>query len=196
MAAATPAAFSGTGAAPELNASRRHTVADSMTPRLKKGTITASGVAHPVKAPAAHEILRNDRVRATLHLTGLSIALLATVYSSLMVGRYHVPFSTWWQMLTAPRDSGVAGTVLLAVRLPRIVASVLIGGGLAAAGAGRKENYDAFGEAGNSFTAPARPPLLFLPAWMRFAREGERRARTEGAARARGVPAAHWSRYD
>jgi iron complex transport system permease protein len=111
--------------------------------------MTASGEAHPVaressseremeaqfRYAAAHGILRDDRVRAALQLTGLSIALLATVCFSLMVGRYHVPFSTWWQMLTAPRDSGVAGTVLLAVRLPRIVAGVLIGGGFAAAGA-------------------------------------------------------------
>jgi iron complex transport system permease protein len=76
-----------------------------------------------------------DYSRNALRLTGLGVALLIVACYSLTLGRYHVPFSTWWGILTTPGDSGVGGIVLLEVRLPRILAGILIGAGLSASGA-------------------------------------------------------------
>ena len=76
-----------------------------------------------------------DYSRIALRLAGLCVALLVAAGYSLMIGRYHVPLSSWWGILTAPRDSGVGGIVLLEVRLPRILTGILIGAGLSASGA-------------------------------------------------------------
>ena len=76
-----------------------------------------------------------DNSRTGWRLAALSVALLVAAAGSLMIGRYHVPLSAWWQILTAPRDSGVAGIVLLNLRLPRVLAGILIGAGLSVSGA-------------------------------------------------------------
>ncbi len=78
---------------------------------------------------------RTGSSRIALRLAGLCVALLVAAGCSLMIGRYHVPLSSWWGILTAPRDSGVGGIVLLEVRLPRILTGILIGAGLSASGA-------------------------------------------------------------
>jgi iron complex transport system permease protein len=79
------------------------------------------------------------RHAAPAHHTGAMIALtvlfLVIVWWSLALGRYHVPLETWWKLVTAPDDAGIAGQILLQVRLPRIAAGILIGAGLSAAGA-------------------------------------------------------------
>ena len=76
-----------------------------------------------------------DPSRLWLRVLGLAVALLVAAICSLMIGRYHVPLLTWWQLLTAPRESGVGGIVLLEVRFPRILTGILIGAGLSASGA-------------------------------------------------------------
>jgi iron complex transport system permease protein len=90
--------------------------------------------AEPRKAdfsPAA----RPRAPRAGLPLVALALAFLATVCGSLMLGRYHVPLETWWRVLQAPELSGIPGIVLLRVRLPRVLAGILIGAGLSTSGA-------------------------------------------------------------
>jgi iron complex transport system permease protein len=74
-------------------------------------------------------------LRAGLPLTVLGLAFLAAFWCSSMLGRYDVPLATWWRLLRAPESAGVPGIVLLHVRLPRIVAGILIGAGLSASGA-------------------------------------------------------------
>jgi iron complex transport system permease protein len=84
------------------------------------------------------EIIEEKRVqarRAGAPLIVLGLVFLAAVWCSLMVGRYDVPLATWWRILVAPDRSGIPGIVLLQVRLPRIVAGILIGAGLATSGA-------------------------------------------------------------
>jgi iron complex transport system permease protein len=80
--------------------------------------------------------MRNGNpVRTTATLIGLTILFLAIAWWSLGLGRYEVPLETWWKLIIAPDDAGVAGQILLQVRLPRIAAGILIGAGLSAAGA-------------------------------------------------------------
>src|SRR5208283_920913 len=53
----------------------------------------------------------------------------------LLYGRYSLPWDSWLQVLANPSTSGTAGIVLLQVRLPRVLAALLIGGGLSVSGA-------------------------------------------------------------
>ena len=81
------------------------------------------------------EVKRARAPRAGLPLIVLGLALLAATWGSLMLGRYQIPLAAWWRVLFAPESSGVPGIVLLQVRLPRILAGILIGAGLSTAGA-------------------------------------------------------------
>ena len=83
----------------------------------------------------AHSNYGTGHSGVALRLMVLCVALLVAACYSLMIGRYHVPLSSWWGILSASRDSGVAGVVLLEVRLPRILTGILIGAGLSASGA-------------------------------------------------------------
>jgi iron complex transport system permease protein len=74
-------------------------------------------------------------VRVRLVFAGLWAALILLTVFSLLYGRYTLPWQAWWQVLTKPSDSGMAGIVLLEVRLPRILAALLIGGALSVSGA-------------------------------------------------------------
>jgi iron complex transport system permease protein len=73
--------------------------------------------------------------RAGLALAILSATFLATIVFSLMLGRYDVPLSAWWGVVVDPDRAGIPAIVLLQVRMPRIVAGILIGAGLSSAGA-------------------------------------------------------------
>jgi len=73
--------------------------------------------------------------RTTMIFAGLSIALAGLVVVSLVLGRYPLPISAWWGALTAPEQNEAASIVLLQVRLPRVLAAVLIGGALSVSGA-------------------------------------------------------------
>jgi iron complex transport system permease protein len=88
----------------------------------------------PVSAGASQTARHSDR-RAGLPLTVLGLVFTVTVVCSLMLGRYDVPLSAWWRVLASPENSGVPGIVLLQVRLPRILAGILIGAGLSTSGA-------------------------------------------------------------
>jgi iron complex transport system permease protein len=97
---------------------------------------TAQSVAGKVDS-SARVTARPPRsaVRVRLVFAGLWAVLVLLTLFSLLYGRYAVPWQAWWQVLTRPADSGIAGIVLLEVRLPRILAALLIGGGLAVSGA-------------------------------------------------------------
>jgi len=85
----------------------------------------------------AHLIVRPSRSAARVRLVfaGLWVALVLLTVFSLLYGRYTLPWQAWWQVLTRPSDSGMAGIVLLEVRLPRVLAALLIGGALSVSGA-------------------------------------------------------------
>jgi iron complex transport system permease protein len=85
--------------------------------------------------PPAAAVQRARARRSGLPLTLLGLAFLAAVCGSLMLGRYEVPLATWWRVLFGPESGGVPAIVLLQVRLPRILAGILIGSGLSASGA-------------------------------------------------------------
>ncbi|GAA0526726.1 iron complex transport system permease protein [Rhizomicrobium palustre] len=65
----------------------------------------------------------------------LAACFILIAWGSLSLGRYTVPGETWWELITDPDAAGLAGQVLLQVRLPRILAGIFIGAGLSAAGA-------------------------------------------------------------
>jgi iron complex transport system permease protein len=77
--------------------------------------------------------LRHSRGGGTLAILALLLILAALV--SLAIGSYTLSLHDWWSVLTAPATSGTAGIVLLQVRLPRLLAGLLVGAGLALAGA-------------------------------------------------------------
>ena len=68
-------------------------------------------------------------------LTILALLLMLVALASLTIGSYSLSLHDWWRVLIAPTESGTPGIVLLQVRLPRLLAAMLVGAGLALAGA-------------------------------------------------------------
>lgn len=68
-------------------------------------------------------------------MTGFIALLVALVLASLFMGRYSLPISAWWQVFTSPDQNEQARIILLQVRLPRVIAAVMIGGALSVSGA-------------------------------------------------------------
>lgn len=64
----------------------------------------------------------------------LALALVAVVFGSAAIGSYSLSLHDWWSVLRAPTESGTPGIVLLQIRLPRLLACLLVGSGLALAG--------------------------------------------------------------
>jgi iron complex transport system permease protein len=67
-------------------------------------------------------------------ITGLWIGFVAVAWWSLTIGRFDVPLEGMLNTLLM-RDDGLPSMILLQVRLPRIAACIMIGAGLATAGA-------------------------------------------------------------
>jgi len=65
----------------------------------------------------------------------LAILLLLAVLGSSVIGSYSLSLHDWWSVLKAPSESGTPGIVLLQIRLPRLLACILVGSGLSLAGA-------------------------------------------------------------
>jgi iron complex transport system permease protein len=81
--------------------------------------------------PAAPEYAR----RTWPVFAALWAALIVLTIFSLLYGRYSLPWQSWWRVFAEPDSSSMANIVLLQVRLPRVLAALLIGGGLAVSGA-------------------------------------------------------------
>lgn len=79
------------------------------------------------------ECVRASRARFVFPVLWILLAVLAAV--SLLYGRYAISWRVWWQVITAYQPGGTAEIVLLQVRLPRVIAAMMIGGGLSVAGA-------------------------------------------------------------
>jgi iron complex transport system permease protein len=60
------------------------------------------------------------------------LAILAVF--SLLYGRYMLPWQSWWRIFADPDGTSMERIVLLQVRLPRVLAALLIGGGLSVSG--------------------------------------------------------------
>ncbi|MFV0405707.1 MAG: FecCD family ABC transporter permease [Propioniciclava sp.] len=90
---------------------------------------------------------RPRRDRWQLKLTGLVLALLAIVAFSFPLGALAIDVPTVARVLLNPLlgpDPSITETqttVVLQVRLPRIIGAILVGGGLAAAGAGYQSMF-------------------------------------------------------
>jgi iron complex transport system permease protein len=91
------------------------------------GLATAHGPESTVKR------LRTSHPRFVFPVLWTVLVLLA--FGSLFFGRFDVSFHSWWKVLTQPASSGLAGVVLWEIRLPRVLAALLIGGALSVSGA-------------------------------------------------------------
>lgn len=60
--------------------------------------------------------------------------LVATTILSCLLGRYSIPFHIWMQLLTGHASEATTDIVLLQIRLPRILAGLLIGAATAVSG--------------------------------------------------------------
>jgi iron complex transport system permease protein len=107
------------------------------------------------------------------------LALFATLAVSFMVGRYPVGFGATMGTLfghipfTDTSPTAVEQTVLLNIRLPRILSGLLVGVGLAAAGAGYQTMFrnplvspDILGVSAGAGFGGALAVLLHLPYWQ------------------------------
>lgn len=65
----------------------------------------------------------------------LTLLLVVVALGSAAIGSYSLSLHDWRSVFTTPFDSGTPGIVLLQIRLPRILACILVGSGLALAGA-------------------------------------------------------------
>lgn len=79
--------------------------------------------------------VRPRKARSIAVFGVLWVLLLLLAAASLQFGRYSLPWQSWWQVLFHREHSDIAGIVLLQVRLPRILAAILIGGGVSVSGA-------------------------------------------------------------
>lgn len=82
---------------------------------------------------AAMPRVRISRERVVLCAGAMILFVLAAV--SMMFGRYTVSLQSWIGAFSRPAQNEIARTILLQVRLPRVAAGILIGGGLSLAGA-------------------------------------------------------------
>lgn len=64
----------------------------------------------------------------------LTLLLIAVALGSAAIGSYSLSLEDWWSVLRAPAQSGTPGLVLFSIRLPRLLACLLVGSGLALAG--------------------------------------------------------------
>jgi iron complex transport system permease protein len=64
----------------------------------------------------------------------LALVLVAVAFGSAAIGSYSLSLHDWWSVLRAPTESSTPGIVLLQIRLPRLLACLLVGSGLALAG--------------------------------------------------------------
>lgn len=87
----------------------------------------------PVAAPNVQRDMRYVRPWRAHAL--LFLILAAVAVGSLMVGSYHLSLHDLWTAAISPDPEGEATIVLWQVRLPRLLAVALVGGGLALAGA-------------------------------------------------------------
>jgi iron complex transport system permease protein len=89
-----------------------------------------------VSIPRRESALKDREQRR--HIAGkliiLAFLLVLAAFGSLAIGSYSLSPHDWWKVLTAPLESGTAGVVLWQIRFPRVLACVLVGGGLALAG--------------------------------------------------------------
>lgn len=80
---------------------------------------------------------RSNRASSTISL--LAIALLVLMLAATAVGKYPISASDMaaalWPAITGSDDKSQIDTVLFSIRLPRVLAAVLVGAALAAAGA-------------------------------------------------------------
>ncbi len=83
----------------------------------------------------ASSSFRAHDTRTRWVFAALWAALALLIVLSLLYGRYPISLRSWWQLLVAPDPNSLANIVLLQVRLPRVLAGLIIGGGLAVSGA-------------------------------------------------------------
>lgn len=75
--------------------------------------------------------------KAILTLSALSVALVVVALGSMMVGSTPISLPELWRALTAPSDPSTEmhRTILLNIRLPRVLLALIVGAGLSVAGA-------------------------------------------------------------
>lgn len=94
-----------------------------------------AAVSGTIQEIAAERGMAQRRDGGARTLVILLIVLIGVAAASLTIGSYRLSLHDWWSVLTAPVESGTAGIVFLQVRVPRLLAAMLVGGGLALAGA-------------------------------------------------------------
>jgi iron complex transport system permease protein len=89
-----------------------------------------------IEAPSQDNAVAPQRTPRTWPIfVVLCAALLILTVCSLLYGRYNLPWQSWWRIFANPDSAGLESIVLLQVRLPRVLAAILIGGGLSVSGA-------------------------------------------------------------
>lgn len=73
------------------------------------------------------EMLEREGSRAWIRLLLLFLLLAVGFIMSLAVGRYYIPVSELFTAFTGGRVPDKTGQVLMVVRLPRVLAAVLVG---------------------------------------------------------------------
>jgi iron complex transport system permease protein len=99
-------------------------------------TTNAEAVIESQQIGGRKEVAMPARVSRTGWIfAALWAALAVLTVGSLLFGRYSVPLQSWWGILSDPDSTGLPGIVLMQVRLPRVLAALLIGGALSVSGA-------------------------------------------------------------
>jgi len=87
--------------------------------------------------PSLDKALENrkpHRMASGKTLAVLALLLAVVAIGSASIGSYPISLHDWWSMLMAPSAGGTPEIVLLQIRLPRLLACLLVGCGLALAG--------------------------------------------------------------
>ena len=81
------------------------------------------------------EYCKPHRLQSGKTLAVLVVVLVAVALGSAAIGSYPISLHDWWSLLRTPSAGSTAEIVLLQIRLPRLLACILVGSGLALAGA-------------------------------------------------------------
>ena len=81
------------------------------------------------------EMLELEERRAGIRLLLLFLVLAAGFIASLAVGRYYIPVSEILAAFSGGQVADKTSQVLMVVRLPRVLAAVLVGGAMSVSGA-------------------------------------------------------------
>jgi len=89
----------------------------------------------PIGEPSVARVRHLTHRTRTIHLAVVACLVPVACIVALSIGSVHVPLAEVWSALVHPHAVGTAQTIVVGLRLPRVLIAVCVGAGLGVAGA-------------------------------------------------------------